>query len=59
MNTNKSKKLQKKKKGKIKKTGQLQLLIMIKYVIQGTRNLFIEKNNKIIYLKMLVKFLKC
>ena len=59
MNTNKAKKLQKKKKGKIKKTGQLQLLIMIKYVIQGTRNLFIEKNNKIIYLKMLVKFLKC
>ena len=59
MNTNKAKKLQKKKKGKIKKTGQLQLLIMIKYVIQGTRNLFIEKNNKIIYLKMLVKFRKC
>ena len=59
MNTNREKKLQKRKKDRVKKIGQQQLLIMIKYAILATKNLFIGKNSKIIYLKMQVKFQKC
>jgi len=55
----KAKKVQKRKKDKVKRIGKQLPLIMIKYAIQATRNLFIGKSNKIIYLKMLVKFKKC
>ena len=59
MITSKVRNWQKKKKDKIKKTGRRQPLITTKYDIQGTRNLFTGRNNKIICHKMLVKFQKC
>ena len=59
MITSKARNWQKKRKDKIKKTGRRQPLITTKYDIQGTRNLFTGRNNKIICHKMLVKFQKC